>query len=277
MIWFDNDESWGSRELLGPEAVHEQRRRPGRAQHADRRRPGDRALTAASSCPRGPPGRLRRRAGHRNATATMLFADDFAGAGSTWSPVRPARGRSSDGEYVQSVDHGHRRALASLPTPTRGLDELHARARRPQGLGVRGLPGRLRAPGGPNDYYWWNLGGWNNTRSVLQQADGGAANEVAAVEGHRIATGRDLPGEDRGRRTDRSSSTSTGCCRSRYDRADGARASTRWSPATRRPASSCQGREPHRIDGAHRRVGHRRARRSTTRSRSPRWSARPAT
>jgi hypothetical protein len=47
------------------------------------------------------------------------------------------------------------------------------------------------AAGGPNNFYWWNLGGWNNTRQALQRADGGSANEVAAVEGHSITTGQD--------------------------------------------------------------------------------------
>lgn len=45
------------------------------------------------------------------------------------------------------------------------------------------------AAGGANDYYWWNLGGWTNTRSVLQRANGGSANEVAALEGVGVTTG----------------------------------------------------------------------------------------
>jgi cellulose binding protein with CBM2 domain len=47
------------------------------------------------------------------------------------------------------------------------------------------------AAGSPNNFYWWNLGGWNNTRSVLQRADGGGANEVKALEGKSLETGRD--------------------------------------------------------------------------------------
>jgi len=43
---------------------------------------------------------------------------------------------------------------------------------------------------GANDYFWWNLGGWNNSRTVLQKADGGSAGEVKAVEGHTIETGQ---------------------------------------------------------------------------------------
>ena len=47
------------------------------------------------------------------------------------------------------------------------------------------------AAGGADDYYWWNIGGWNNTRSVLQRASGGGANEVQALEGRSLVTGQD--------------------------------------------------------------------------------------
>lgn len=44
--------------------------------------------------------------------------------------------------------------------------------------------------GAANDYFWWNLGGWNNSRSVLQKASGGSANEVKALEGKSVVTGQ---------------------------------------------------------------------------------------
>lgn len=43
---------------------------------------------------------------------------------------------------------------------------------------------------GSNSFYWWNLGGWGNTRMALQKATGGSANEVAAKEGVSVTTGK---------------------------------------------------------------------------------------
>ncbi|GAA4478506.1 alpha-L-arabinofuranosidase C-terminal domain-containing protein [Microbacterium panaciterrae] len=41
-----------------------------------------------------------------------------------------------------------------------------------------------------NNFYWWNIGGWGNTRMALQKATGGAANEIAAKEGVSVTTGQ---------------------------------------------------------------------------------------
>lgn len=50
------------------------------------------------------------------------------------------------------------------------------------------------------DWYWWNIGGWNNTRHAIEKAAGGAKTILGAeVPGH-VETGRwydvriELPG-----------------------------------------------------------------------------------
>ncbi|WP_165986067.1 alpha-L-arabinofuranosidase C-terminal domain-containing protein [Streptomyces sp. YIM 98790] len=121
-----------------------------------------------------------------NATGETLFSDDFADAGQ-WNPVAGSWA-VSDGEYVQSS--ATTTDARSLITDAYGKDwtnytlELDARK-------ISGSEGFLIGFGaqGGNDYYWWNIGGWNNTRSVLQHARGGSAVEVKAVEGTGVETG----------------------------------------------------------------------------------------
>ncbi|WP_243735270.1 LamG-like jellyroll fold domain-containing protein [Paenibacillus turpanensis] len=42
----------------------------------------------------------------------------------------------------------------------------------------------------PNNYYWFNLGGWNNTQTVIEKAVGGAKTTVSNVLSHSIETGK---------------------------------------------------------------------------------------
>ncbi len=122
-----------------------------------------------------------------NATGDLLFSDDFADA-SQWAS-QAGSWAVTDGEYRQtstSVTDAR-----SIITDAYARDwesytlELDARK-------LAGSEGFLVgfAAEGANDYFWWNLGGWNNSRTVLQKADGGSAGEVKAVEGHTIETDR---------------------------------------------------------------------------------------
>ena len=65
-----------------------------------------------------------------NGTGETLFQDDFANA-SQWSPQR-GNWALSNGEYVQSSTHDHRRAQHHHRRVRPRLDQLHARAGRPQ-------------------------------------------------------------------------------------------------------------------------------------------------
>ncbi len=96
----------------------------------------------------------------------------------------------TDGEYVQSAGNVTDARSIITDAYTKDWDnytlELDARKLGGSEAFLVGF-----AAGGQDDFYWWNLGGWNNTRQALQRADGGGAGEVAAVEGHSMETGRD--------------------------------------------------------------------------------------
>jgi hypothetical protein len=121
-----------------------------------------------------------------NAGGETLFSDDF-GNGDQWNPVAGSWG-VSNGEYVQSsaTTTDARSIIDDAYTKdwTNYTLELDAKK-------ISGAEGFLIGFGAKatNDFYWWNLGGWNNTRSVLQKASGGSAVEVKSVEGHSVDTG----------------------------------------------------------------------------------------
>ncbi|WP_433239297.1 Ig-like domain repeat protein [Streptosporangium sp. CA-135522] len=71
-----------------------------------------------------------------------------------------------------------------------GLVELHARTHRAQDRRLRGLPGDVRRQGHRHNYYWWNLGGWNNTQSAIEKSVNGAKSSIA-TSNTTIETGRD--------------------------------------------------------------------------------------
>lgn len=122
-----------------------------------------------------------------NDTGETLFSDEFADAGQ-WSP-QAGTWAVDGGRYAQtstSVTDAR-----SIPTGAYDQDwsnytlELDATK-------TAGSEGFLVGFGatGTNDFYWWNLGGWNNSRSVLQRATGGSAGEVKALEGRSVTTGQ---------------------------------------------------------------------------------------
>jgi hypothetical protein len=121
-----------------------------------------------------------------NADGATLFSDDFAN-GDQWNPAA-GTWAVTDGQYVQS---------SATTTDARSIiDDAYAKDWTNYTLELdakklSGAEGFLIGFGakGTNDFYWWNLGGWNNTRSVLQKASGGSAVEVKSVEGHSVATG----------------------------------------------------------------------------------------
>ncbi|MBO3083325.1 OmpL47-type beta-barrel domain-containing protein [Cellulomonas fengjieae] len=185
-IWFDNDESWASANYW--------------VQHLFSNQVGDQVVPSTLTTPSVEPQPLdggvflstwNTAAAYDNVRVTsndggdVLFQDDFADA-SAWSP-QTGDWSVVDGEYVQSSTTTT--DARSIPAGAYEQDwssytlELDAR----KSAGSEGFLVGFAA-GGPNDYFWWNLGGWNNTRQALQKADGGGAGEVEAVEGHSIAT-----------------------------------------------------------------------------------------
>ncbi|WP_162255506.1 alpha-L-arabinofuranosidase C-terminal domain-containing protein [Aeromicrobium sp. Root236] len=122
-----------------------------------------------------------------NDTGDTLFSDQFDDA-SKWSP-QSGTWAATGGKYVQSSTSVN--DARSIVTGAYAKDwsnytlELDATKQ-------SGAEGFLVGFGAKdtNDFYWWNIGGWNNTRSVLQKASGGAASEVKALENTSLVTGQ---------------------------------------------------------------------------------------
>ncbi|GAA1767106.1 alpha-L-arabinofuranosidase C-terminal domain-containing protein [Agromyces humatus] len=188
MMWFDNDESWGSVNYYTQQmfmtnvgdAVVPSTHTESRPAHA---LDGGVFLSTWRTSAAYDDVRVT-----SNATGDVLHTQTFD-SGTDWSPAS-GTWTVQGGEYVQSsTSVQDARALAPDAYAQDWSNytlELDARK-------LAGSEGFLIgfAAGGANDYYWWNLGGWNNSRSVLQHASGGSANEVAAVENRSIQTGRD--------------------------------------------------------------------------------------
>ena len=122
-----------------------------------------------------------------NDTGDTLFSDTFDD-GSKWSP-QSGTWAATGGKYVQSSTSVN--DARSIVTGAYAKDwsnytlELDATKQ-------SGAEGFLVGFGAKatNDFYWWNIGGWGNTRSVLQKASGGAASEVKALENKSLVTGQ---------------------------------------------------------------------------------------
>ncbi|MFI2103878.1 alpha-L-arabinofuranosidase C-terminal domain-containing protein [Isoptericola sp. NPDC019693] len=124
-----------------------------------------------------------------NATGDVLFADSFDDA-SRWEAQRGAWS-VQDGRYVQS-DAGVEDARSIV---TGAYDEdWHDYTMEVTARKTGGAEGFLVGFGASasDDFYWWNVGGWGNTRSVLERADGARQGEVAAAESFTpLENGRD--------------------------------------------------------------------------------------
>ncbi len=189
MMWFDNDESWGSTSYY--------------TQQMFMTNTGDQVVPSTHDGPEETPADIsggvflstwNTQAAYDDVVVTdnesgeVLFSDSFDDS-SGWDP-QSGSWAVADGEYVQSA--GNVTDARSIITDAYIKDwdnytlELDARKLGGSEAFLVGF-----AAGGRDDFYWWNLGGWNNTRQALQRADGGSAGEVAAVEGHSMETGRD--------------------------------------------------------------------------------------
>ncbi|WP_299034234.1 alpha-L-arabinofuranosidase C-terminal domain-containing protein [uncultured Pseudokineococcus sp.] len=124
-----------------------------------------------------------------SADGEVLLDDDFADGAGAWSVLGGTGAWSvQDGEYVQSslTSEG---GLVSAGDESWTDYDLELTARK-----TAGAEGFLVAFGvqGTGDYYWWNLGGFGNTRSLVEKAEGGGKSTV--FEGDTVRTieaGRD--------------------------------------------------------------------------------------
>ncbi|TDV44786.1 alpha-L-arabinofuranosidase C-terminal domain-containing protein [Actinophytocola oryzae] len=128
---------------------------------------------------------------------TELFADDFSGTDADWTNIA---GRGSwavtGGAYVQSDTAAENTMVMAGDTAWQDYD-LGVKATK-----LSGREGFLLGFGvkDSGNYYWWNLGGWNNTQSAVEKAEGGGKSTLVA-DGTAVETGRqyDLRVRIRGR------------------------------------------------------------------------------
>ncbi|MFE2756950.1 alpha-L-arabinofuranosidase C-terminal domain-containing protein [Actinosynnema sp. NPDC059335] len=187
-IWFDNDESWNSASYYVQQMFSVNQ--------------GDQVVPSTLTAGQSPEQPVRggvflstwnTSAAYDNVKVTangdgsVLFRDDFSTA-PAWQP-QAGSWAVQNGQYVQtSTTTTDARSIipdAYTRNWTNYTLELDARK-------VSGAEGFLIGfgAGSSGDYYWWNLGGWNNTRQALERATGGARSEVAEGPATVIANDR---------------------------------------------------------------------------------------
>ncbi|WP_028662088.1 alpha-L-arabinofuranosidase C-terminal domain-containing protein [Saccharomonospora saliphila] len=197
MIWFNNHESWGT-------ANYE-------AQKLFMTNVGDHVVPSEASGTPSVSGPItgaiglstwNTSAAYDDVTVTdpegrVLFSDDFSGDAGRWNDVS-GRGSWSvtDGAYVQS-DATAENTLVTAGDASWTDYDLNVTATKRSGQ-----EGFLVAFGveDTGNYYWWNLGGWGNTVSAVEETDDGAKQTLISDD-TTIETGRtyDLRVEVRGR------------------------------------------------------------------------------
>jgi alpha-L-arabinofuranosidase len=131
-----------------------------------------------------------------DADGRTLLSDDFSGDAAQWKHTGGGSWSIQDGQYVQS-DVAAENTLVSAGDPTWHDYDLKVKATKKSGK-----EGFLVAFGvkDTGNYYWWNLGGWNNTQSAVEQAVDGGKGTLISKAGS-IETGRtyDIQVKVRGR------------------------------------------------------------------------------
>ncbi|MFG2028062.1 alpha-L-arabinofuranosidase C-terminal domain-containing protein [Streptomyces sp. NPDC048825] len=119
------------------------------------------------------------------ADGSTLLSDDFSGDASKWTHTGGGSWSIQDGQYVQT-DEAAENTMVSTGDPAWHDYDLHVKATKKSGK-----EGFLVAFGvkDTGNYYWWNLGGWNNTQSAVEQASDGGKSTLISKAGS-IDTGR---------------------------------------------------------------------------------------
>ncbi|WP_031506340.1 alpha-L-arabinofuranosidase C-terminal domain-containing protein [Streptomyces megasporus] len=197
MIWFDNARSWGSTSY--------------ETQKLFMNNVGDEVVVSRSSATPVTSGPITGAVGLStwatsaayddvrvvSAGGEELFADDFSAGAGKWTE---AAGRGTwtveDGAYVQT-DTAAENTLVTAGDPAWRDYDLHVKATKRAGREGFLVAFGVRDTG---NFYWWNLGGWGNTRSAVEKADGGGK-QTMIEDGTVIETGReyDIRVEVRGR------------------------------------------------------------------------------
>jgi alpha-L-arabinofuranosidase len=173
LIWFDNHQSWGTTSY--------------QVQKLFMNNVGDRVVPSRATGQVTEPAPITGSIGLSTwATAaryedvrvtapdgTLLFDDDFASGAARWSPVR-GNWSVVDGAYTQT-DTAVENALTTVRDLNLGDYDMTLSATK-----TAGNEGFLIAFGvkDPDNLYWWNLGGWNNTQGAVEKMTGGAKEQL---------------------------------------------------------------------------------------------------
>ncbi|MFF9473513.1 alpha-L-arabinofuranosidase C-terminal domain-containing protein [Streptomyces roseolus] len=197
MIWFDNNRSWGSTSY--------------EVQKLFMNNTGDRVVPSRASTTPSVSGPITGAVGLSTwatsaayddvevtaANGATLLKDDFSAGATRWTP---AAGRGTwaveDGAYAQT-DEAAEDTLVTAGDPGWQDYDLKVRATKKSGKEGFLVAFGVRDTG---NHYWWNLGGWGNTRSAVEKAvDGGK--QTLLEQPTTIETGRtyDIRVQVRGR------------------------------------------------------------------------------
>ncbi|MFE0927148.1 alpha-L-arabinofuranosidase C-terminal domain-containing protein [Streptomyces mutabilis] len=185
MIWFNNHASWGS-------ANYE-------VQKLFMNNTGDRVVPSTATGTPAVSGPITGAVGLStwatsaayddvrvtSADGETLLSDDFSGDASRWTHTGTGSWAVQDGAYVQT-DTAAENTMVTAGDPAWKDYDLHVKATKKSGN-----EGFLIAFGvkDTGNYYWWNLGGWNNTQSAVEQASDGGKSTLLTKAGS-IETGR---------------------------------------------------------------------------------------
>ncbi|KQW01848.1 alpha-L-arabinofuranosidase C-terminal domain-containing protein [Streptomyces sp. Root369] len=130
------------------------------------------------------------------ADGNTLLTDDFSGDASQWTHTGGGSWSVQDGQYVQT-DVTAENTMVSAGDPSWHDYDLKAKATK-----KAGKEGFLVAFGvkDTGNYFWWNIGGWNNTQTAVEQAVDGGKSTLISKAGS-VETGRtyDIDVKVRGR------------------------------------------------------------------------------
>ncbi|MGK5679589.1 alpha-L-arabinofuranosidase C-terminal domain-containing protein [Actinoplanes sp. URMC 104] len=200
LIWFDNDESWGSTSY--------------QVQKLFMNNVGDRVVPTKLAGGRVvQPQPITGRVGFstwRTAAryddlkvttpdGTVLLQDDFGdGNADGWtSPANRGTWTVTDGAYAQTDLAAEDTMVAAATNITATDYDISVKATKTAGAEGFLIPFGIKDSG---TWYWWNLGGWNNTQGAVEKATGGAAKEQLLTRPDTVNTGQtyDLRIEVRG-------------------------------------------------------------------------------
>ncbi|MFY1649762.1 alpha-L-arabinofuranosidase C-terminal domain-containing protein [Solwaraspora sp. WMMB762] len=185
LIWFDNDESWGTTSY--------------QVQKLFMTNVGDRTVPSEATGPtlgtQPITGRIGLSTWATSATyddvtvtapdGTVLFSDDFSTGAGQWTPVAN-RGSWSvvDGAYTQSDTAALDTMVAAAEITATDYD-LSLTATKNAGAEGFLIGFGVKDAG---NFYWWNLGGWNNTQGAVEKATNGAK-ETLIAKPNQVTTG----------------------------------------------------------------------------------------